>query len=49
MLIMWIKTGDTDALTMRCFFLLVSRKLIFLTTNINITGKDAMMTKEIDK
>lgn len=39
MLIERIKIGGTDALTIRCFFLLVFSKLLFPTTNINITGR----------
>lgn len=43
-----IYTRGTDRLMIRCFFLVNFSKLLFSAASNNITGKDVVLTKDID-
>jgi hypothetical protein len=41
-LIEWIKKGETDEFSVRCFFMILLGKLLVPGTSDNITGKEAL-------
>jgi hypothetical protein len=46
-LIKWIKKGETDEFSVRCFFMILLGKLLVPGTSDNITGKEAALTEDM--